>query len=248
MKSTVFCLHGFTGSAESFAVLQNLLLSKQCVCPPIYGHFGCPQSLSSWSFTKEISRLGKIVQKSFSPKDPGILCGYSLGGRLGLGLALAMPQYFHSIVLIACHAGLPEGAEKRNRRKNDEKLACLLEKNGLAEFYRFWENLSLFASQKQLVTEILQQQNTVRFKQSAPGLAAALRTLGLGHMPDFRIRLGELKMQITIVVGELDETYCNFWKKYVTSFPNGRLFLVPNVGHNVLLEQPCQIAKILEEI
>ncbi len=248
MKSTVFCLHGFTGSAESFAVLQNLLFSKKCICPPIYGHFGCPQALSSWSFASEIERLGKIVQKSVSPQNPEILCGYSLGGRLALGLALAMPQYFRSLVLIASHAGLAEGSEKQDRRKNDEKLACMLEKNGLADFYRFWEDLELFASQKQLAAEILEHQNSVRSKQTSDGLAAALRVLGLGQMPDFLPRLAELKMPVTVVIGELDKKYWNFWKKHINAFTNGRLLSVSGVGHNVLLEQPQKVAEILEEI
>ncbi len=244
----LFFLHGFTGGAASFLPLQNLLPNRKFMCPPVYGHFGCPQNEVPWSFANEIHRLERLVESQTQASDFPILCGYSLGGRLALGLALACPGRFRALVLISSHAGLAEGQEKQVRREQDEKLACLLEQQGMEAFLAYWAGLPLFASQQKLGADILEAQAQIRAQHTAHGLAACLRFLGLGQMPDYRPRLREMDLPVSVLTGELDKKYVDFWETHVSTFQNSRLHILQGAGHNLVLEQPRQVARILEEI
>src|ERR1700730_10241007 len=52
-----------------------------------------------------------------------VLCGYSLGGRVALPVALAAPERVERLVLVATSAGIEDDAERAQRREADRERA-----------------------------------------------------------------------------------------------------------------------------
>ena len=108
-----------------------------------------------------------------------------------------------------------------------------------------WQAQPLFASQAQLPTLVLQQQQSARQQHYPQGLALALRALGLGHMPDFWPLLPQVRQPVQLVVGALDDKFVRLAEKALTLLPSATLHVVPGVGHNVVLEAPAAVAALL---
>src|SRR5690242_20579193 len=51
------------------------------------------------------------------------LCGYSLGGRVALHVALAAPSRVRRLLLLSTSAGIEDRAERARRRAADRRLA-----------------------------------------------------------------------------------------------------------------------------
>ena len=62
------------------------------------------------------------------------LLGYSMGGRLGLALAVLHPERVASALLVGARAGIEDRGERDARIRDDERLASQLERDGLEAF------------------------------------------------------------------------------------------------------------------
>src|ERR671931_138833 len=85
------------------------------------------------------------------------------------------------------------------RRRSDEALAERIEAIGVEAFADEWGAQPLFAGQDERVAAAA---HADRLRNTAAGLAAALRGLGTGAMQPLWSRLGELALPVTLVVGE----------------------------------------------
>ena len=72
-----------------------------------------------------------------------VLCGYSLGGRIALHVALAAPQRVTALVLIACSAGIEDEAERAERRRSDGALVKQLRSAPFEQFIERWQTVKL---------------------------------------------------------------------------------------------------------
>src|SRR5262245_61770160 len=97
-------LHGFTGAPESFAELGAPAGS---VAPVLGGHLGTPVLGGYWDEVERLAALGSECD--------GLL-GYSLGGRLALGILARYGARFRRVVIASAHPGLKTDAERDERR------------------------------------------------------------------------------------------------------------------------------------
>ena len=80
------------------------------------------------------ARRGRSASRSAprtsSPRHPraSTLCGYSMGGRLALHVALAAPERIGRLVLVSATAGIEDEADRARRRAADERLAAEIER------------------------------------------------------------------------------------------------------------------------
>jgi hypothetical protein len=74
-----------------------------------------------------------------------VLCGYSLGGRVALHVALAHPERVSRLVLVASTAGIEDPALRAERRAEDEALAAETERGPIEAFAERWMRRPLFA-------------------------------------------------------------------------------------------------------
>ena len=84
-----------------------------------------------------------------------------------------------------------------------------------------------------------------RRRNTAPGLAAALRGLGTGVMPSLWDRLGTLDVPVALVVGERDEKFRAIAERMEAALPSASLHVVAGAGHAVHLEAPDTLVDLL---
>ena len=148
---------------------------------------------------RELDRL-----EALGPAARSRSCGYSMGGRLALALALRTPERVRRLVLVSASPGLADADERAARRRADEALADRIEAIGVEAFAREWAAQPLFAGQPARVAAAA---HADRLRRTAAEHAAQLRGLGTGVMPPLWERLGELAMPVTLVVGERDAKF-----------------------------------------
>jgi len=242
----VVLLHGFTGSKNSWRTLRRELRGRyHVVALDLPGHGGTsaardPHADSFWRSAELVVRaLESIAVERFS------LVGYSMGGRIALGMALAHPERVERLLLESASPGLASAGERARRRRADEAFARQLEREGLAAFVRSWERMPLFATLRRLPDAARAYLRRQRLACSPRGLAASLRALGTGRQPWLGGRLGELSLPVTIVVGGRDEKFRAVGAWMQAGMPGARLETVPAAGHVPHLERPQRFGAIV---
>jgi 2-succinyl-6-hydroxy-2,4-cyclohexadiene-1-carboxylate synthase len=167
--------------------------------------------------------------------------GYSMGGRLCLQLALERPERVERLALISASPGIAEDRERAARRASDEALAHEIERDGVDAFLERWLAQPLFATLPRALAGI----DDRRAANTVSTLTHQLRALGQGTQPNNWARLGELRMPVLLIAGELDTKYVDIAHRMGEAIPNARVELVENAGHACHLERPEVIGQLL---
>jgi 2-succinyl-6-hydroxy-2,4-cyclohexadiene-1-carboxylate synthase len=235
MPADLVLLHGFTQTGRSWQpVLHALAARYRAVAPDLPGH-GAFADRRPASFAACDAYLRALA------RAPITLAGYSMGGRIALHAALSLGDRVERLVLIGASPGIADAAERAARAADDAALADRIEALGLEAFAREWEAQPLFAGMPRGVAEIA---HADRMRNTASGLAAALRGLGTGAMPSLWERLGELTMPIELVVGERDVKFRAIAERMEAALPVARSHVVAGAGHAVHLEAPDAVAEV----
>jgi len=231
-------LHGFTGSPASWDDVLAALPAANALCPALLGHAPNAEATGSVrTFDDEVTRLAALL-----PSEPIHLVGYSLGARLALALAVAHPERILRLTLASGQPGLASATEREVRRQADARWCALLESRGIEPFVAEWEALPLFATQARLPAELRARHRRERLAHAPAGLARSLRTTGLAEMPDLVPALPRLRVPVTLLAGALDPKFTAIAERLAATLPNARLVIVPNAGHDLLLEAPSVVA------
>jgi 2-succinyl-6-hydroxy-2,4-cyclohexadiene-1-carboxylate synthase len=235
MAPTLVLLHGFTHTGRSWdAVIAALGERYRAVAPDIRGH-GAASDEEPVTLEAVIGDVDEAGGEAFT------LAGYSMGGRIALHVALALPQRVERLVLIGASPGIADPHERIARRQADEHLADEIERLSIEEAAERWESAAadVLGGQPPKVREAARRE---RLRNTATGLARALRGLGAGALPALWERLGELQMSVTLVVGECDEKFREIAREMAGAIPDADVFLVPGAGHAVHLEAAEAVA------
>jgi 2-succinyl-6-hydroxy-2,4-cyclohexadiene-1-carboxylate synthase len=236
MSGDVVLLHGFTQTGRSWArVREEVAARYRCFAPDLPGH-GDAEGRRPATFDAVAAYVGALKPQRFA------LCGYSMGGRLALDVALRMPARVQRLVLVGASPGIADPAERAARRAADEELAERIERDGIEAFAASWGAQPLFAGQPRGVAELARAD---RLRSTATGLAAALRGMGTGVMTPLWDRLPELAMPVTLIAGERDAKFRAIAERMGAAIPDARVLLAAGAGHAVHLEAPEVIAEAL---
>jgi pimeloyl-ACP methyl ester carboxylesterase len=88
-------------------------------------------------------------------------------------------------------------------------------------------------------------QRHARLEHDPRGLIRSLRTTGLAEQPDLRPRLGAVGIPVTLMAGEEDPKFTALAEETAALLPRARVVVVPEAGHNLLLERPEAVAEEL---
>jgi 2-succinyl-6-hydroxy-2,4-cyclohexadiene-1-carboxylate synthase len=227
-------LHGFTGTSESFA---GLTAPAGSLAPTLGGHLGTPVR---GDFSDEVERLAELGAGCDG------LFGYSLGGRLALGILARYPERFVHAVIVSAHPGLANEPERSARRQADARFVTVLREQGLVSFVDKWQALPLWASLGDLPERVKLMQRQQRLRHGALGLAQSLVHHGLGEMPDLRAPLARVSTSVDVLAGERDVKFAELARELATIIPGSRLRIVPGAGHNLLLERPALCSELMQ--
>jgi 2-succinyl-6-hydroxy-2,4-cyclohexadiene-1-carboxylate synthase len=226
-------LHGFTQTRQSWRrTVAALGGSYRALAPDLPGH-GQAAERRPASFAACAAYVRALAD------GPCTLAGYSMGGRIALHTAFAIPGLVERLVLVGASPGIADAAEREARRRSDDALADRIEAVGVEAFAAEWGAQPLFAGQEDRVAAAA---HADRLRNTASGLAAALRGLGTGVMPPLWDRLPQLAIPVTLVVGERDEKFRVIAERMAAAIPGCRLEVVAGAGHAAQLERPEAVA------
>ena len=175
------------------------------------------------------------------PVEHTAFVGYSMGGRLCLQLALDHPEVVERLALISGSPGIADPNERAERRKTDERLATGIERDGVDAFLERWIAQPLFASLPRERAGLADR----RARNTVDSLTYQLRVLGQGAQPSNWERLGELRVPVLLIAGELDAKYVGIAQRMAAAIPQARVEIVADAGHACHLERPDVVAHLL---
>ncbi len=229
-------LHGFTNSGASWQpVISGLGERYRAIAPDIRGHASAGSAAPV--------TLGAVIDDvaALTP-EPFTLVGYSQGGRIALHVALALPHRVTRMMQIGASPGHADDAEREQRRLADERLAERIECLTIDEFARQWAQTPILSD---ISPDIAAVSYADRLQSNPHGLAAALRHLGTGALPSAWKRLSELRMPVTLLVGERDTKFTALANEMARCVPHATVTIVPGSGHAVHLERPDAVVDAL---
>ena len=234
MPATVVLLHGFAGTGRAWDPVVERLDPERytALAPDLRGH-GSARDARPISFSAVVADVLAAAPPRFA------LCGYSMGGRLALDVALAAPHRIERLILVATTAGIDDATDRAARREADERLAAFAEAATIEQFADRWVAQPLFAATPPGAARTWRDD---LLRNDPRALAAVLRGVGAGAMAPLWDRLPELPMPATVVAGERDGKYVAIAERLVTGLPNAELVIAPGAGHGLPREAPAAIA------
>ncbi len=245
---TVLMLHGFTGSAATWAPLSAALSDRfATIAVDLAGHgaSSAPADPARYALGRLAGDLACVLDRLGVAR--AALLGYSMGGRAALRFALEHPDRVSALVLESSSPGIADPAERESRRAADAALADAIERDGVRAFVDRWEALPLWAMQHALPTAVRDKLRAERLANAPSGLANSLRGAGAGAEADVTERLATLDVPTLLIAGALDAKYIAFGRSMERAMPRARLSIVESAGHAVHLERPAGFAALVAE-
>jgi 2-succinyl-6-hydroxy-2,4-cyclohexadiene-1-carboxylate synthase len=233
-------LHGFAGSSDAWGDAVSACLrgaGVEAAYADLPGHGRRTGEVEPARFSLPATLAGV---RAVHGRSPRALVGYSMGGRLALHFARRHPDLVDRLVLESASPGLEVESERVARRVADEKLATLLEREGIEAFVEQWEALPLFASQRTLPEDVRDEMRRGRLANDPRSLAASLRGVGTGVLPSLWADLDGIAMPILILVGALDVKFVEIGRRMADHLPRATLCVVEGAGHAVHRERPAE--------
>jgi 2-succinyl-6-hydroxy-2,4-cyclohexadiene-1-carboxylate synthase len=233
---SVVLLHGFGGTHRAW---DGVIAQLPSGCRPLA--LDLPGHGSETKGRRPISFVGCVEHVLAHSPQRFALCGYSLGGRVALHVALAAPERVTRLLLVSTTAGIEDESERSRRRASDRRLADEIEHAPLERFIERWSAEPLFAADP---PEVGARARADQRRNRPDALAAVLRGLGTGEMSPLWDRLEELSMPVGVVVGDRDRKFQALARGMVDLLPHSELILLRG-GHRLPLENPAAIASVL---
>jgi len=242
----VVALHGFMGTGADWSTVMAALAGERYgLSPALPGHgkTRCPEGAGSWRMEQVAAALAlELARRGIAQTD---LIGYSMGGRLGLHLALHCRARVRRLVLESASPGLSDGDERIARRRQDDTLARRLETEPLERFLRDWYDQPMFAGLKRVPEEFAGMLERRR-AQDGGALARALREMGTGAQEPQWDRLADAPPTL-LIVGAEDAKFREIAARMAERMPGARVATVAGAGHAVHVEQPARFVELVQE-
>src|ERR1035437_7143846 len=141
MPESLVLLHGFTQTGASWdGVAAELAERYRPLAPDLRGH-GSASNAVPVDLGAVLGDIAALAPPAFT------VVGYSMGGRIALHLALAIPQRIARLVLIGASPGISDPVLRQARRDADERLAQEIERGSIDQFAHRWAQTPVLSGQ-----------------------------------------------------------------------------------------------------
>ncbi len=235
----VLAIHGFTGNTTTWAPLAAAAQKEYTiVAVDMLGHGAsdAPRDPKRYSMEHCIQDMEALLDRLGAERVHWL--GYSMGGRIALSAAIALPQRTSALIAESASPGLATAEEQAARVKDDEKLAERIEQDGIERFVDYWGAIPLFASQSRLSAAVRDRLRAQRLTNTPLGLANSLRGIGTGAQPPVYELLSTLVAPTLWIAGEEDAKFAGIARDMHRLVPGSELRIIAKAGHAAHLEQP----------
>ncbi len=234
-------LHGFAGSGIEMIELAERLPGEKLVPDlPGHGRSSSPMDLAAYTMEATADALVTILDSVGCPVVD--LVGYSMGGRVALGLAALHPERVRSAVAIGARVGIEDAHERTRRREADWELAEEIEERGTEWFAKTWLDGPVYRTQHRLGAGHLAAVMDRRRAVDATGIANSLRAIGPASQPLVGDRLAASGVPVLLLAGELDERFRTICEDIAAHDPDAALEVIAGAGHATHVEAPEETA------
>lgn len=215
----IVILHGWGHSGSMWQLVSQLLPDNCCCCLLDLPGFGQSPLLHAMSLDDYVEVVIGFIKKLELRQV--VLLGHSFGGQLAV--SVASRHDIEKLILIA-------PALKRERNKFG------------STWYKF---LGFVAKLKRILPRSLTYQlsSGLNYSEASPRLKQVFRNL-------IKIDVTQTLLNITIptlcIWGEYDKEILGSGKQIVGRLSQGRLKVIYDAGHNLHLEKPKQVARLIE--
>lgn len=223
-------LHGFTQTRQSWDPLLDAfesagVLSRPVIRVDLPGHGGSHDVVADLPTTADL-----VVETC----GTGLYCGYSMGGRVALHIALRHPRHVQALITIGATAGITDVDERQRRRSADDALADTVERIGTEAFIEQWLAQPMFAGLPRRSDDLAQ-----RHGNAPSGLAMSLRRAGTGTQEPLWSSLANLTMPVLLLAGDHDSKFSEIADQMAQAIgPHAHSARIPDAGHSAHLENP----------
>lgn len=229
-------LHGFMSSSDDWLdIISYLSDDYLCLLFDLPGH-GKTKATSDEDYKMEhcTSQLIKWFDKNLKRKFN--LCGYSMGGRIALYLAVNYPENIDKVIVESASPGLKTEEERKKRIQIDQLRAKRLLIEPLDQFLDDWYELPLFGNINKDSTDYKNMFKR-RLNNDPKLLAKSLIYMSTGNQPSLWNKLDKLKPQLLLIVGEKDTKFKQIANEINKLCNNVKASVIPDAGHTVHLDQ-----------
>ncbi len=230
----IVLLHGFTQNAQCwgpFATDIGMRLNADVIAVDLPGHGASfHDDADLWDTAELVAEVGADAH----------YVGYSMGGRVGLHLALCHPQLVRSLTLIGANPGIEDAGERATRLAADHRLADELVHDGLPNFLDKWLAQPLFDGLSEATSY-----RSARLTNRAEGLAASLRRCSVGSQDNLWDRLTGYDGPLLVMTGTQDHKFASIADRIAERRPATDRAWISAAGHTTHLEHPGASADAL---
>jgi 2-succinyl-6-hydroxy-2,4-cyclohexadiene-1-carboxylate synthase len=238
-------IHGLFGSAADWdELIQALPADREVLVLNLPGHGGtAPFAPSVTTFDHCIDAIAHAVCDRVRGPIRGV--GYSLGGRLLLGLWQRLPSLFGELCLISTFPGFERAEDRRARAIVDRAWIEQLQRLPSEEFFRRWYAQAIFA-QNGWSTELEERIRMSRAGIRAVDIEPIFSASSAAQMPSFWEMLSNTSTPVRYVVGERDLKYLRMAQALHARNSSISVSVVQGAGHMVPFERPREVAQIVQ--
>ena len=232
-------LHGFLGRGHDFGSW-----GEQALALDLPGHGNQPSLAEGATFDNVVDATRERIRSALGDESYDLV-GYSMGGRIALGLLARGTDPIRRAAIAGAHPGIESPAERAGRALRDRRLAERIRSTPLPTFLAEWYQQPLFGRlhQHPEFARWVEQ----RAKNDPQGLAGALLTYGTGRQPPLWDPLAKSKSPILLIAGALDSKYIELNTRLADHCATARCHVIPDAGHSVHIEQPAQFRRVVDD-
>lgn len=205
------------------------------------GHAGRPLHVGQDTFEQLIHAVRDEI------KQPSVIVGYSLGGRVALRAALraASTVPLRGLILEGANPGIDDLNVRIERARLDAQRAEEVERVGLTAFLDRWYRLPLFGFEEHDDAARTELVNKRAADQDPASIARILRDASPGRVPSLWPELSKTSMPIAFIHGSKDKRYADIGERLRLTSPHAHVHSIADAGHNTHDDNPQAFAEIV---